>query len=141
MKNTFTSEQLSEIKKPAAAGLLVVTKNNDLLLTRRSKGAHYLGGHWSVPSGESNVNEMESLESCARREFLEETKYTIPTNTKLFLVDKYFADNRLYFLFMCNVKEKFRIEIDFEHDEYGWFKKENLPEPIAPQILDAISRL
>jgi 8-oxo-dGTP pyrophosphatase MutT (NUDIX family) len=141
MRNTFTPEELSKINKPAAAGLLIITMDGEFLLTRRSIGAHYLGGHWSVPSGESNVNEMESLESCARREFFEETKYSIPTSIRLLLIDKYFADNRLYFLFMCKVKEKFRIEIDFEHDEYGWFKKENLPEPIAPQILDAISRL
>lgn len=137
----LTPEQLSQIKKPAAAGLLIVTESQEFLLARRTSKAHFLAGHWSVPSGESNPNEMESVDACARREFFEETQYELPQNTRLLLLDRYFADERLYYLFVCFVKEKFRIQIDFEHDKYGWFTKDRLPTPLAPQIMDAISRI
>jgi ADP-ribose pyrophosphatase YjhB (NUDIX family) len=139
--NHITPEEIEQIKKPAAAGLLVVTKNKEFLLTRRTKLANFLPGHWSVPSGESNVNELESLEDCARREFFEETKYLIPKDIRLLLVDRYFADERLYYLFICRVNNRFHVQLDFEHDMAAWFTSDRLPNPMAPQILDAISRV
>jgi 8-oxo-dGTP pyrophosphatase MutT (NUDIX family) len=139
--NHITPEQLSQIRKPAAAGLLIATSDNQFLLTKRTSNAHYLAGHWSVPSGESNVNELESMESCARREFKEETTHEIPERAKLICIDRYYADERMYFLFFHRVKEKFFVKIDWEHEAVGWFKPDNLPEPIAPQILDAIQRI
>lgn len=141
MLRELTPEELGQVKKPAAAGLLVVNKAKEFLLTRRSPLAHFLGGHWSVPSGESNVNELESLEDCARREFYEETKYNIPQDIKLLLMDRYYADNRLYYLFVCKVPSRFHIQLDFEHDMAAWFTQDRLPNPMAPQILDAISRM
>ena len=138
--NHITPEELSSVTKPPASGLLVMTADGEFLLTKRTSKAHYLGGHWSVPSGESNVNELESLEDCARREFFEETTYQIPSESKLYCIDRYYADNRIYFLFLYKTKKKFFVKIDWEHEAVGWFKKDNLPEPMAPQILDAISR-
>ena len=139
--NNITPEELSEINKPAASGALVMTENKQFLLTKRTSKAHYLDSHWSVPSGESNVNQLESLEDCARREFFEETTHVIPEKTQLICLDRYYADRRLYFLFLYQVKKKFFVKIDFEHDDMNWFTKDNLPSPMAPQILDAISKL
>jgi len=138
--NHISPEELSNIKKPAAAGVLVIANGTEFLLTKRTSKAHYLGGHWSVPSGEANVNEFESLEDCARREFFEETTHQIPSDAKLTCIDRYFADDRMYFLFVYKVKKRFFVKIDWEHEEVGWFTKDNLPEPMAPQILDAIQR-
>lgn len=139
--NYISPEQLSQIMKPAAAGVLTVTKDGEFLLTKRTKKAHFLPGHWSVPSGESNVNQLESLEDCARREFKEETTHVIPSNIRLVCLDRYFADNRMYFLFIYKVPKRFFVKIDWEHEDVNWFKKNDLPEPIAPQILDAIHRI
>lgn len=139
--NHITPEQLSKIHKPAAAGLLVATSDNEFLLMKRTKKAKYLASHWSVPSGESNVNQLESMEDCARREFKEETCHDIPKDAKLYCIDRYYADERMYYLFFYRTKQKFFVKIDWEHEEVGWFKKENLPQPMAPQILDAISRI
>lgn len=141
MINHITPEQLSNIKKPAAAGILVATPDNQFLLMKRTKKANYLASHWSVPSGESNVNELESMENCARREFKEETEYQIPHHEKLYCIDRYYADERIYFLFFYRTKQKFFVKIDWEHEEVGWFTKDKLPEPMAPQILDAISKI
>jgi len=139
--NHITPDQLSSIRKPAAAGILVATPDNQFLLMRRNKKAHYLAGHWSVPSGESNVNQLESMEECARREFKEETGYEIPKDGKIYCIDRYYADERMYFLFFYRTSKKFFVKIDWEHDDVNWFTKDKLPQPMAPQILDAISRI
>ena len=139
--NKFTDEQLSKLVKPAAAGILTMTTDGKFLLAKRTSKAHYLPGTWSVPSGEANVNEMESMETCARREFEEETTHVIPTEVRLFLIDKWFTDNRMYFLFLYKVPKKFFVKIDWEHEDFNWFEKNNLPEPISPQIFDAIQRI
>jgi len=139
--NQISPEELSKIMKPGAAGLLVMTKAGEFLLTKRTSRANYLPGYWSVPSGESNVNEFESLEHCARREFFEETTHQIPKEAKLFCIDRYYADQRMYFLFLHKVEKKFFVKIDWEHEDFNWFTKDKLPEPLAPQIMDAISRI
>lgn len=139
--NNFTPYELSKLTKPAAAGILTMTNDGKFLLTKRTSKAHYLPGTWSVPSGEANVNQMESMETCARREFEEETTHRIPSEVRLFLIDKWFTDNRMYFLFLYKVPKKFFVKIDWEHEDVNWFTKDNLPQPISIQILDAIQRI
>jgi 8-oxo-dGTP pyrophosphatase MutT (NUDIX family) len=139
--NRLTVDELQKIIRPGAAGVLAMTVDGKFLLTKRTSKAHYLPGHWSVPSGEVNVNEMESMENCARREFFEETTHQIPKETKLALIDRWFTDGRMYFLFIYIVPKKFFVKIDWEHEDVNWFTKDNLPEPMSPQILDAISRI
>lgn len=139
--NKLTPEELRRIIKPAAAGVLTMTQDEKFLLAKRTSKAHYLPGYWSVPSGESNVNELESMESCARREFYEETTHRIPDDARLPMIDKWFTDNRMYYLFLYVVPKKVFVKIDWEHESVNWFTKDNLPEPIAPQILDAIQRI
>jgi 8-oxo-dGTP pyrophosphatase MutT (NUDIX family) len=139
--NNITPEQLGKIVKPGAAGILVMTANGEFLLAKRTSKAHYLGGYWSVPSGEVDVNKLESMEDCARREFFEETTHQISTDAKLTCIDRYFADDRMYFLFLYKVKKRFFVKIDWEHEDVNWFTKDNLPEPISPQIYDAIHRI
>ena len=139
--NHITPEQLGKIIKPGAAGVLVMTADGEFLLAKRNSKAHYLGGCWSVPSGEVDVNKLESMEDCARREFFEETTHQIPSDVKLTCIDRYFADDRMYFLFIYKVKKRFFVKIDWEHEDVNWFTKDNLPEPISPQIYDAIQRI
>jgi len=139
--NHISPEELSKIKKPGAAGILAMTAGGEFLLTKRNSKAHYLGGHWSVPSGEVEVNKFESMEDCARREFFEETTHGIPLDAKLTCIDRYFADDRMYFLFLYKVKRRFFVKIDFEHEDVNWFTIDNLPTPISSQIYDAIQRI
>jgi 8-oxo-dGTP pyrophosphatase MutT (NUDIX family) len=139
--NHITPEQLSKIIKPGAAGILTMTASGEFLLTKRTRRAHYLGGHWSVPSGEVDVNKLESMEDCARREFFEETTHNISPNSKLVCIDRYFVDDRMYFLFLYKVKNRFFVKIDWEHEDFNWFTKDDLPQPISSQIYDAIQRI
>ena len=43
--NYITPEELSNIKKPAASGVLVMTNDGEFLLTKRTAKAEFLGGH------------------------------------------------------------------------------------------------
>lgn len=126
---------------PAAAGILVVNDRGEFLLMKRTPKANVYPSHWSVPSGVSEANQLESMEACARREFTEETTHIISPNDQLLLIDRYFSDNRMFFLFIHKVKKRFFVKIDFEHTEVGWFTKDNLPEPITPEVLDGINRV
>jgi 8-oxo-dGTP pyrophosphatase MutT (NUDIX family) len=134
-------EELAKITKTPAAGLLVMVPSGEFLLTRRVSNAKYFGGYWSVPSGEVNSKDLESMEECARREFMEETTFQIPLDVKLYCFDRYFSEDRIFFLFVYKANKKMFIKIDEEHDSFGWFSKENSPTPITPQILDAITRI
>ena len=62
--NTNTSE-----KKPRVGVACVVQKEGKVLLGQR-KGAHAVGC-WGFPGG--HLEFVESVESCAKRELLEET--------------------------------------------------------------------
>lgn len=137
----ITPEQLSNIKNTPASGLLVMTSAGEFLLMRRRSDAKYYPAHWSVPSGEVDSENLESMEMCARREFEEETTAKIPENEKLHCFDRYFAEDRIYFLFVYKTDKKMFIKINPEHDKFGWFKKEDLPTPLTPQLLDAIGRI
>ena len=81
------------------------------------------------------------MEECARREFMEETTFQIPLDVKLYCFDRYFSEDRIFFLFVYKANKKMFIKIDEEHDSFGWFSNENLPTPITSQILDAITRI
>lgn len=137
----ITPEQLSNIKNIPASGLLIMTNSGEFLLMRRRNDAKYYPGYWSIPSGEVDSKNLESMEMCARREFEEETTAKISENGKLYCFDRYFAEDRIYFLFVHKTDKKMFIKINSEHDSFGWFRKESLPEPLTPQVLDAISRI
>lgn len=141
-RNVITPNELSTLKNPAAAGILVYCEpTGEFLLMKRTPKAKFYPDTWSVPSGESHVNELESMDACARREFLEETTVAIDPTQELWCIDRYCVDDRMYFLFLLKVKKKFFVRIDAEHTELGWFTRDSLPEPLSPQIMDAINRI
>lgn len=142
-RNNITPDDLSKIYKPAAAGVLVFCESTDeFLLLKRTPKAKIYPDTWSVPSGESHVNELESMDDCARREFQEETTVTIPSDANFWCMDRYVAnDNRMYFLFIWRVKKKFFIKLNEEHTTVGWFTRDTLPEPISFEVLNAIHRM
>lgn len=141
MLSNLLPEEIANVYKPAAAGILVCTPNKQFLLVKRSDKASVLPMCWSVPSGESRVNELESVEACAKRRFKDEMGYTIPDEERLLLFDRYYFDNRIYFLFVFKVSRKMFVTIDESHTDLKWVTKDTLPEEISPQILDAINRI
>lgn len=142
MLSNLTPEEISGVYKPAAAGVLVCTPDQQFLLVKRSEKTKVLPEYWSIPSGVSKVNELESLETCAKRVFQEKMGFQIPDDTRLLLLNRYYYDNRIYFLFVYNVPKKMFVTIDESHTDLQWFTKDNLPEgDISPQILEAINQL
>ena len=124
-------------KEKRYSGILIKHKNKVLLCKRSEKKTR--GGEWSIPSG--GVEDDETPINAAYREFFEETTHQIPPSEKLICIDRYFTDNRMYFLFVYKVKKRFFVKIDWEHDDVNWFRKDNLPTPISSQIYDAIQRI
>ena len=141
-RNNITPEDLAKLHEPAAAGVLVYCESTgEFLLMKRNPKAKAYPATWSVPSGESHVNQLESMDECAKREFNEETSVQIPSDNNFWCIDRYPVDDRMYFVFIWKVKKKFFVKLDAEHTEAGWFMVDNLPDPISPQILDAIKRI
>lgn len=139
--NKLNPKIVHEITSPPACGLIVKSKDGFVLLTRRSDSMKTLPGSWSVPSGEVDVNSLESLDDCARREFTEETGYQFPPQQKIILLEKYLCYDRVYYLFFTKVDKRFRIQLDWEHEEYNWFHPSKLPTPMSDELLHAISKI
>ena len=141
-RNTITPEMLSNITLPMAAGVLVFCKGTgEFLLVKRRPNASVFPSMWAIPAGESNVNQFESAENCARREMLEETGYEIPHTSKLRLIDRYESYGRIFFIFLHTVDKKFFVQLCREHTEANWFSANNIPYNVTPNVLDAITRL
>jgi len=142
-RNTFDHDQISSITNPAAAGVLVFCETTqEFLLMKRHPRAKAYASTWAIPAGEIQVETLESVDNCARREFEEETTIAIPDSVQLWCIDRYLTeDNRVFFLFIWKVQKKFFVRLNSEHTEVGWFTHDSLPTPITSQVADAIHRV
>ena len=112
------------------AGILIHYKD-EVLLFKRSEKVRY-NGNWSVPGG--HIEALESPEVAAKRETFEETMLMISGPIKeIGIYDDRFA------LFSKELDSKVEPVIDEEHDDWGWFKKDNLPSPTAPFVKEGIN--
>ncbi|NDG52391.1 MAG: NUDIX hydrolase [Flavobacteriia bacterium] len=134
---------ISSNKKYTAAGIAV--KFGDLvLLGRRSSVCENFAGYWSIPCG--TIEEQETPDSAARREFFEETG--ILAKKELRFVGDFKIDSNKYFcLFSFEVKNLIfpssLAKDSFEHDEWGFFKIgiKTLPNPISSELSNLIIKL
>lgn len=114
------------------AGILIHYKD-EVLLFKRSNKVRY-NGNWSVPGGHIEMN--ESSEEAAKRETFEETMLMISGPIEeIGIYDDRFA------LFSKELDSKVEPVIDEEHDDWGWFKKDNLPSPVAPFVEDGVGEI
>jgi len=114
------------------AGILIYYKD-EVLLFKRSNKVRY-NGNWSVPGGHIEMN--ESPEGAAKRETFEETMLMISGPIKeIGIYDDRFA------LFSKELSSKVEPVIDEEHDDWGWFNKDNLPSPTAPFVEEGINTI
>jgi len=114
------------------AGILIYYKDEVLLLKRSNKVRY--NGSWSVPGG--HIEHNESSKDAAKRETFEETM--IMVSGPIDMLGTY--DDR-YALFGKELDSKVEPVIDEEHDDWGWFKKDNLPSPIAPFVEDGVGEI
>lgn len=120
------------------AGLIIYNpKTGKILMTRRS-GVSTYAGHWDFPGGGLEDGE-DSLEG-ALREGTEELG-SLP-RLKIDLKPVWWQRGQEFafatFLAYLEPSETpWEPEINFEHDEWGWFSPRNLPGPLLPGPLEA----
>lgn len=114
--------------RPETHGVKCIVANGDeIVLLRHTYGK----GRWTFPGG--NVGKNESLEDAVRREIKEELGLDIINLTvigNIFDTSEYVEDH--IGCFVANATNKnFHIDTN-EILEAGWYKLNNLPQPLPP---------
>ena len=92
-------------------------------------------GKWNVPKGHIMIGE-KPLEG-AIREFTEETQIVL--NGIPELAKTYKKENGgMFYLYVLKGRTKFNARIDHEHDDWGYFNVNDLPEPIDDWVKEVI---
>jgi len=115
------------------SGVIVRCGDEVLLCKRNATGT--LPGQWSIPGG--NLNKNEHPIDGVKREFYEETDYTLDNQLKLVgFIKRYNRDGSqvkgLMYVFMMETDEKIYPDLKNaqdgeEHTQCGYFSLENLP--------------
>lgn len=106
-----------------AAGVIYLADGN-VLLMRRSLKSMVGPGTWGLPAGK--IEDGESPEQCARREFLEETGYDLSAMT-LNLLD--ISGNFSLYITKGDV---FSPQLNDEHTGFLWATPDDMPKPLFP---------
>ena len=124
----------------AAAGVLIKF-GNSILLCKRSSICNY-PGHWSIPAGA--IEDGETPEQAARRELMEETQIEAGELKFTKKIDGLRSKSRgvePFYVFTYEPSDIVFPKLDFEHTEFGYFRKEGLPEPMCENILNLIKTI
>lgn len=114
-----------------AAGILLVSGGGKVLLMRRAPGGRDHGGEWVFPGG--GIEEGESLEQAARREFQEETG--VAYDGQLTEWTRRIKDG-VDFTTFVGQSEEFEPTLNDEHDLHKWVSFESaLADPPGEVIL------
>ncbi len=125
-------DELAASTAPAAAGIVFVAKDGDVLLLRRSADEKNYGGHWGLPGGKAE--DGESACDAAIRETLEEIKQTVGADG-MKVMDRVATPNGMVFTtFARAAEEKFVPVLDGEHSGYCWASLDQLPQPLHPSV-------
>jgi ADP-ribose pyrophosphatase YjhB (NUDIX family) len=125
-------------------GVIILDKDNKILLGHRSKNKKDTGGivgrdTWTLPGGKQEFD--ETYFECGIREVKEETGLDIKNPKLLYAFDD-FGDDR-HFITLCLITSEYDgipqvMEPDKE-DEWNWFDIDNLPDNLylpSKQCLD-----
>jgi 8-oxo-dGTP diphosphatase len=129
-----------DTKKPRIGVACVVQKEGQVLLGQR-KGAHGVGS-WATPGGHLEFG--ESVETCAKRELLEETGL-MPLSLRLGpWVENIMEEGRKHYVTLFVFVDSFVGEpVLLEPDKCGgwkWFAWDYLPQPLFPSIVSIIKK-
>ena len=95
-----------------AAGIMLLTKDNEALLIRRGMGGGDFPGTWCVPGGHQKAD--ETLEEAARRECFEETGIKYDGELKVLHDDGQFCT------YIARDVEKSEVKLNYESTGYDW---------------------
>lgn len=137
---------MKEVKR--YSGVIVKCGDEVLLCKRNATGE--LPGQWSIPCG--HLEKGEHPMDGVKREFKEETNYTLDNDLKLVgFVKRYNREGSevkgLMYVFMMETDEPINPDLENakdgeEHTECGYFNLENLPfDNKSDQLCKLIMRL
>jgi len=109
-----------------AAGIMFITKDEEVLLIRRGMGGGDYPGTWCIPGGHQKGD--ETLEDCARRECKEETGIDYKGELEVLFDDGQFR------YYVAHNAEKADVKLNYESSGYDWCSPVNLPLPLHPGI-------
>ena len=113
------------------AGVAVIS-DGKLLCVKRANTAKY-PNMWAVPMG--GVEKGETFAEAAARELKEETMLDFNAKDLLYLSEmKDARNNRMIKIFKANTDGKPKPTLDFEHTDWGYYDKDNLPRPMDNQL-------
>lgn len=120
---------------------LVILRDSKLLLYKRMKAPE--AGYWNIVGGK--VDHMEPAETAARREAEEESGLTIGHIDFLCATEQIIAADRQHWIsliYICreSTGEPLLVEPD-KLSEFGWFSRDDLPEPLSAFTRAAIDHL
>ena len=128
----------------------VIVKCNDEILLCKRNATGSLPGQWSIPGG--NLDKNEHPLNGVKREFEEETNYTLDNDLKFVgFVKRYNRDGSevkgLMYVFLMETDEKINPDLENafdgeEHTECGYFDLETLPfDNKEDQLYKLITRI
>ena len=106
------------------AGIMFVTKDEEILLIRRGNGGDY-PGTWAVPGGHQNEQD-KSLEDAARRECFEETGLKYEGKLEVLFDDGEFCT------YIARDVEKGDVKLNYESTGFDWCNIDSPPFPLHP---------
>lgn len=119
-----------------AAGILLVARSGRVLLLRRSDD-----GTWALPGGRIEPTDA-GPPYAALRELAEETGYRGHVDLERASLDVTRSPTGLvYWTFGGHVPTEFRVRLNPEHTDAGWFDVRALPRPLHPGVIRLFRRL
>ena len=102
---------------------IIFTDGHKILLLRRSDGDEHEKGTWGIPGGKAKPGELaidaavrESKEECGNFEGQRIAKFEEPDNSFMWTT------------FMYRVKKPFKCQLSDEHDNWKWFKLDEIED-------------
>jgi 8-oxo-dGTP pyrophosphatase MutT (NUDIX family) len=126
-------EFVSESSQPQAAGCIIVAADTGRWCLQQRSDSVSDPGMWSTWGGGRVAG--ETLEQTVRRELTEESGYAGPLELELL------HQNPSYVTFIARVPHEFEPTLNHESQDWRWTNSDQLPEPLHPGLMDAVSTL
>ena len=120
------------------AGIIIVNHNGKMLFIKRSGHGDY-AGYWGLPGG--HLEDGETHVEAAIRECMEEVGYKIENEKDLVEADRQISEGKDFTTFVYKIGDKFKPDLNKEHDDFVWATPEDGPSPIHPGLEITLKKL